>query len=325
MLREFATTLCLTLLAAPVRADVTRAVETLALPGYEAFAGAADELARTTSETCDRSRLARAYQQAFDRWMAVSHLRLGPVEDEGRYLAIAFWPDVKGNGQRTVAALVAAADPAMTQPDRFATISVAARGLFGLERLIYAEQDGAYVCALTAAAAADLAQTARAVAQDWQKGFAAALKTAGEPGNSLFLTTDEAKQAMFTQLMTGLEFTADQRLGRPLGTFDKPRPERAEARLSERSQRNVVLSLQALKDLAIALARNTPKTSAAFDRAISQAAALDDPVLAGVADPQKRLKIEILQQSVRAAREAALAEIGPDLGVGIGFNSADGD
>ncbi len=66
--------------------------------------------------------------------------RLGPVEDRGPVSGHRLLARRQGNGQRTVAALVAAADPAMTQPDRFATISVAARGLFGLERLIYAEQ-----------------------------------------------------------------------------------------------------------------------------------------------------------------------------------------
>jgi hypothetical protein len=44
-----------------------------------------------------------------------------------------------------------------------------------------------------------------------------------------------------------------------------------------------------------------------------------------VADPSGRLRIEIVQQSVRAARDAALAEIGPSLNVSAGFNSADGD
>jgi hypothetical protein len=42
-------------------------------------------------------------------------------------------------------------------------------------------------------------------------------------------------------------------------------------------------------------------------------------------NPQGRLRIEILQQSVAALRDTALAELGPELDVGIGFNAADGD
>ena len=44
-----------------------------------------------------------------------------------------------------------------------------------------------------------------------------------------------------------------------------------------------------------------------------------------MADPQGWLKLEILQQAVRATRDAAIAEIGPALGVELGFNSQDGD
>ncbi len=58
---------------------------------------------------------------------------------------------------------------------------------------------------------------------------------------------------------------------------------------------------------------------------IAVAGAQDDPTFAGVATPQGRLRIEILQQSVAALRDTALAELGPELDVGIGFNAADGD
>ena len=131
---------------------------------------------------------------------------------------------------------------------------------------------------------------------------------------------------LFTQLTTALEFDADQRLGLPMGTFDRPRPNRAEARRSHRPLRNVVLSLTALRQLAALLPDAAPeKTLAAFDTAIAEAARLDDPDFAGVDTPQGRFKLESLQNRIRDARAAAIAEIGPALGVSAGFNSADGD
>ena len=169
-----------------------------------------------------------------------------------------------------------------------------------------------------------MARIARALSDDWQ-GFGDLLLTAGQPGNSRFLSPAEATQALFTQLVAGLEALADKRIGRPLGTFDKPRPDLAEARASGRSQQNVLLSLRALRDLAQQLAPDSPQTLAAFGRAIALAEGLDDPDFARVADPQGRLKLDILQQAVRATREAAIAEIGPALGVDLGFNSQDGD
>ncbi len=162
------------------------------------------------------------------------------------------------------------------------------------------------------------------LARDWGP-FGDLMLTAGQPGNPRFLTPDEATQALFTQLVTGLDQIADRRIGRPLGTFDTPRPDLAEARASARSLRNIRLSLAALRDLARHLAPDSARTLAALDRAIGQASALDDPTLAGIADPQGWLKLQILQQSVRAARDTAITEIGPALGVTVGFNSADGD
>lgn len=309
----------------PVQADVADALHDHILPGYAGFAEAAGELAQAAEASCDPQVLRPAWNAAFDAWMGVSHLHLGPVEEDGRGLAIAFWPDPKGLGWKHQQALMAG-DPAALEPEAFADQSVAARGLFGLERLLYPAGDlPADPCPLIRATAADLARMAEEVQAGWQDGFAEVLLTAGEAGNATYLTTEEAKQALFTQLATALEFDADQRLGRPLGTFDKPRPERAEAAASGRSLRNLLLSLQALRGFAQTLSPDLPQSMAAFDRAITLAEALEDPVFAGVADPSGHLKVEILQQSVRALRQAVIAELGGQLGVSVGFNSADGD
>ena len=140
----------------------------------------------------------------------------------------------------------------------------------------------------------------------------------------MFLSEAEACAALFTALATGLEFTADGRLGRPLGTFDRPRPNRAEARRSGRSARTALLSLRALRDLAATLAE-APRTLEALDCAAASAEALDDPTLAGVAEPSGRFAVEALQTEVAQARRAAAEEIGAALGVASGFNALDGD
>lgn len=311
--------------AVPCRADVPEVVDGLAIPGYASFTAATAALSAAADADCTPAALRAPYMTAFDAWMGVSHLRLGPVEDDGRALAIAFWPDPKGAGQRAVASLVAADGPRLDDPEVFAEASVAGRGLFALERLLYGEVDGPRVCEATRAVARDLARMAAETEAGWTGGFAEALETAGNAGNTAFLSPVEARQALFTQLIAGLEFTADDRLGRPLGTFDRPRPERAEARASGRSVRNVRLSLASLERLAVALVPASPQTQAAFARAGKLADGLDDGALAGVEDPQLWLKVQILQQAVDAAKDAAVAEIGPALRVGVGFNAGDGD
>ena len=88
----------------------------------------------------------------------------------------------------------------------------------------------------------------------------------------------------------------------------------------------MILSLEALRDLAVALSdQPIPQTEAAFAAALEVAHDLDDPVFATVADPSGRLKVEILQQRIATVQVAVAGEIGATLGVTQGFNSADGD
>ncbi|WP_339821066.1 imelysin family protein [Sulfitobacter dubius] len=301
-----------------------------ALPGTARFASATAALDAAAQADCTDTALRPAYQEAFDAWMGIAHLTLGPLEEDGRGLAIAFWPDTRGMVGRSVARLVAEEDPIATSGE-YAEVSIAARGLFALERLLYDEDFAgygaeSYSCALAQAMAADLAVLGREVDTAWREDFAATLGSAGEAGNSRFLSPREASQALYTALATGLEFVDDQRLGRPMGSFDAPKPQVAEARRSGRSLRNVVLSLEALQGLAGTLSdAPTPKADAAFDRALTAARGLEDPVFAGVADPASRIRVEALQNDVRAISEAVGAEVAPALGVSVGFNSADGD
>ena len=316
--------------AAPALAGVSEVIDDHALPGTARFASATAALGAAAEADCTDTALRPAYQEAFDAWMGIAHLTLGPLEEDGRGLAIAFWPDTRGMVGRSVARLVAEEDPIATSGE-YAEVSIAARGLFALERLLYDEDFAgygaeSYSCALARAMAADLAVLGREVDTAWREDFATTLSSAGEAGNSRFLSPREASQALYTALATGLEFVADQRLGRPMGSFDAPKPQVAEARRSGRSLRNVVLSLEALQGLAGTLSdAPTPKADAAFDRALTAARGLEDPVFAGVADPISRIRVEALQNDVRAISEAVGAEIAPALGVSVGFNSADGD
>jgi uncharacterized protein len=310
------------LLAGPAAADTETVLRDHIRPGHAAFAGAAKALAQIDS--CNPGDLRPAFAAAYDAWMAVAHLHLGPAEEDGRALAIHFWPDPKGLGLKAQRALLAGDTTSLT-PEAMAQQSVAARGLPALERLLYpAEALPPSACPLILATADDLARMADEMDAAWGP-YGDLLLTAGQPGNTAYLSPDEATQALFTQLVTGLEYIADRRIGRPLGTFDKPRPELAEARASGRSQRNLTLSLQALRDLAVDLTPDSPRTQAAFDHALKLAEGLDDDGFDGIVDPQGWLKLEILQQAVRATRETAIAELAPALGVSLGFNSQDGD
>ncbi|MEZ5686542.1 MAG: imelysin family protein [Paracoccaceae bacterium] len=319
---------CALLLTAPAGADVPEAVAK-SLPGFHAFAEASAALADAAAADCSVAALEAPWSAAYDAWMGVAHLRLGPSEQGGRAVAIAFWPDPKAVGARQQLAALEATDPALLEPGALAHAAVGNRGLLALKRLMFGEMasEAPYACALRRAIAADLAGMATALEAEWAP-YADLLLSAGAEGNTTFLAPEEARQALFTMLVKGLEFNADQRIGRPLGSFDTPRPDRAEALPAPRARANVGLSLAALERLARALAQGLgeiPATEAAFARARAQADWPEDPAFAAVEDPAGRLKVEILQQSILLTRDAALAELGTLLGVSAGFNAGDGD
>lgn len=316
-------------LSTPAAAGVDEALDRHILPGFDTFAAAAGALAQSAEADCRAASVRPAFQAAFDAWMPVADLRLGPSETGA--LSVAFWPDARGFTGRTLARLIADEDPVAHDPQSYADVSIAARGLFAIEMLLYdpAFADyaaGSYTCALVTTIAADLNRQAGALSDGWAGSFADTLRTAGEAGNATYLTGDEAIRALYTQILSSLEFTADQRLGRPMGTFDRPRPARAEAWRSGRSLRNAVLAAGAARDLAAALADwELPATDAALARVHEAATVIDDPAFQTVTDPQARLHVEILQQAIRSLRDAIEAGIGVRLGIAPGFNSQDGD
>lgn len=317
--------------ATPAWADVQDAVEHHALPAIDAFHTAATDLFEASIRDCLAEAMVGPYNAAFDAWMGMSHLQAGPVETGGRGLAIAFWPDKRGMVQRTVAQMVADQDPIVTNPDAFGDVSIAGRGLFALEYLLFdpelsVYQAGDYTCAMVRAISADMVAMADQIQAEWTQDYGPSLINAGAEGNTRFLTPVEAQRAIYTSILTGLEFTADQRIGRPLGTFDTPRPTRAEAWRSARSLRNVELSLLALYDLASEFADGpTPTMDDAFERAMTAVQKFNDPVFARVAEPQGWFEADVMRQSIKLVEQAIAAEIGDPLGIAAGFNSSDGD
>lgn len=309
--------------------EIGAIVDTHVIPRYQALSKEAAELSAIANENCSTANpdLIMAYHDAFDAWIGVSHLRFGPSEAGERAFALAFWPDPRGSTPKALSALISNKDSAVSNPDDFATVSVAARGFYALEFLLFDPQFATvenvdYRCALVQAVATDIARNAAAILTDWQGGYGDLMTNTG---NETYRTSTEAAQQFFTALSTGLEFTAQTRLGRPMGTFDRPRPNRAEARRSQRSLRHVILSLSATRELALMIAVANPDVDGAFEMALEKAQSLDDPIFAGVATPQGRLKVEVLQQSIVAIRGMLAENVGPSLGIAAGFNALDGD
>lgn len=326
------------LFAAAATADEVndRILEQHVLPGYATLKKSAGALSKAAREDCSPTSpvLRDAFHDSFDAWLRVSHLRFGPSEIDNRAFALSFWPDPRSKRRKALNRLIADRDAVVDDAEAFKLISVAGRGFYALELLLFGPQstdaeEQAYRCALTAAVARDIAGTASVLEQDWWDRYASLVQNPGKDG-SPYQTELEVKQEFFKALSTGLQFASEARLGRPLGTFERPRPRRAEARLSERSLRNLTAALDGQKALAKLIASTKPEIAAKMDAAFAaiDAAASEistDPVFAAVADVQGRLRVEVLQQRIDEARNVLLQELGPALGVSKGFNALDGD
>lgn len=317
------------LCALPARAGVDDVLDGHILPSLSRFAQAAEGLDAVARADCRAAALREPFHAAFDAWLPVGDMRLGPTEQAG--LSIAFWPDAKGFTRRLLDRMIAEKDPVAFDPGAYATVSIAGRGLFALEFLLfdpalsgYGADD--YACALVRAVAGDLHAQAAGLETTWRTQFAQILRSAGAPDNPVYLDKSEALRAIYTQILSSLEFTADQRIGRPLGSFDRPRPERAEAWRSGRSLRNVLIATPSAYAIATALAdAPLPASNAALARVEEAASRVEDPAFQDITDPQAWLRLEILQQRVRDLTSAIEAEIGTRLGLSAGFNSQDGD
>ncbi|MEY8800374.1 imelysin family protein [Leisingera sp. XS_AS12] len=328
----------LTLLAAPAAASelTTHITDQHILPAFQALAQSSSALAQTAQKECDAQSpdLRAAFGEAFDSWIAASHYRFGPTETDNRAFALAFWPDSRGKTPKALAKLIHKEDATVSDPDSFASYTIAARGFYALEYLLYDPEvstagQPAYRCTLTRAISHDIAATAAAILTDWQQTYAAEMRS---PGNR-YQSDEEIAQELFKALNTGLQVMDDLRLGRPLGTFDRPRPLRAEARRSGRSLRHLLVSLNALEPLALALAEADNATDPSLKAELTQsfakirdrAEAVEDPTFASVADPAGRIRIEALRQDVQDLRALVATRLGPVLGVAAGFNALDGD
>ncbi|MBL4805721.1 MAG: imelysin family protein [Rhodobacteraceae bacterium] len=323
-------------LAQDEAALLAQAVTEHILPSYENLAEAAQvlETAALTDCTFDGPDLRAAYHDAFDAWIAVSHLRFGPSEDQNRAFAMAFWPDKKGFTAKALTALISDQDPIVDTPEQYSEVSIAGRGFFALDMLMfdprYLDVDADYTCRLLRAITTDISIVSDGILGDWQSEYATYMLTAGSDTNPVYFTPAEGVQELFKAVLTGLEFTQGQRLSRPMGTFDRPRATRAEAWRSGRSSRNVVIALNAAQELSEILTSYVSggvaqDANARLAYAVRQAERLDDPVFAGVADPSDRFKVEAVQTSIIAAYDYLVEELGPALGVNPGFNALDGD
>ena len=321
-------------LAAPAqdRAEVIRGIVAEDIVGgFAELDERAADMVQASGQDCTHPGLHESYAAAFSAWVRVSHLRFGPSEAENRAFALAYWPDPRGRTAKAIRKMLADGDEDLLSAEAYADMSIAARGFYALDYLLHEEDlekigTPEYRCALVRTIVADIHGTTGDLAEAWD-AFAPKLT---EPGpDSPYRSEDEVLQVLYKSASTGLEFASDMRLGRPLGTFERPRPNWAEAYRSGLSLRLLQEAVRGAGGLAVRLASGNAvlqdRLRAELEAFQTDAEALDDPVFASVADPMGRFRVESLRTDVQDIREIVQSELGPALGVSAGFNSMDGD
>ena len=322
-------------------------VETHAVPRYERLATATDAFARAAEAFCaggsgaDGERLRAGFHDAMDAWMAVQHLRFGPVDSRMRGFRFYFWPQARNKVGEAVAELVAAGEDDAALAARVGRANVAVQGLLAAEVLVYDDRylgAGARGCGLLAAVGENMRTMAAEILAGWRDAFAHLMKTPG-PDNPYFEDHAVATLAFFQGLHDSLQLIYDINLKPVIGeSAAAVRPVLAESRLSGRSQRNIVATLEALQTLyigegGVGLGDLTTVADPKLDRlmrkafrlTLETARSIEGPVEQAAADPARRPPVQKLAKQVQALKQIVRDRLAPALGLAVGFNALDGD
>lgn len=323
------------------------------LPRYERLVSATADLADASKAFCGGAddvglpAVQERFHDAMDAWMGVQHLRFGPVLFLQRHFRFYFWPRARGKVADAVAQLVSPEQDRAALAARIADANVAAQGFLAAEFLLFHErylgaEDGRRTgCDLLVAVTENMLNMATGVLSDWREGaepFTGFMATPGRD-NPFYKTHAEGTLAFFQSMYDSLQIVSDVNLKSVIGeNSSKARPLMAESRLSERSRRNIVASLEAVRELygvddQAGLGYLTkgvdPKLHKlmrkAFNATLKTARSLDRPIEEAALDPSMREQVEKLSTQVQAIKQIARSRLSRTLGLKIGFNALDGD
>ena len=343
-----------------------RVLETLAsdvaVPAYDAFASAADGFAEAAGTFCDTlsaERLAAAqagWRRAMAAWISASVPQFGPIREDNRNLRVQFWPDQNNNVPRSVEQVLAGTDPITAES--LAGRSVAAQGLPAAEQLLFdpdGDPLGAFLdgargvrrCALLRAIATNLRTIASETATAWERtggNYASALARSGGD-NGAFASRGAAVEEVLNSLVTVVERTKNDRLGKPLALPEGGEPllARAESRRSRTSLVNVERAVAALRrfylggegetqgygfDDFLRLGGDTSlhtKIDDLFATVLAHLRGLPSSLDDAVADPADRAELDALYADLGRLTSLLKNDLAEATGVVVGFNENDGD
>lgn len=262
-------------------------------------------------------------------WAPLDSYQFGPIENQGAALTVNFWPDKKNFVGRALRDLLKKTPEEQARGATVGGLSVGAQGLPAIEMLVYTD---APECPAIIGISGNLHAIAASLYDGWfgEYGWAELARTAG-PENPVYLNDSEFTKVVYTALDFGLTRIADTRLGRPLGTYERPNPTQAEAWRSGLTNDIIDAQLKGIEEvIRDGFAGDITETNRAwiykvFDQTEGRAESIGALISEAVQDPMARIRVEGLQSKVVYLKGEMAQEIGPNLGVETGFSAADGD
>ena len=329
-----------------LQAGLTRTADGFILPGYDAWATAAEGLHGALQGYCAGTGTLEAPQEAFAEtylaWQRISVVQMGPITAAEGPMRVLLWPDPKGFADRAVRMATQAEDPAMTAPGGLEGRSIALVNMGALEDLVFDAglAPGSYPCDLAVAIAGYQADLSAGIAAAWTPGadYRDAFDTA-VAGNSRYPQVDDALRELFSGVTVQIAKIAGDQIGRGLG------PEPGAARAVRTEARDSGLGLASLAASFRGLSGLYTVDGGVFDVAADIGSTAEHRLLAGTAlsiaddlDALPQTLPEIAEEDGAAAEDLRAlvplvdfhdtyltVTLPGSIGLTAGFSASDGD
>lgn len=299
---------------------------------FSAFRDASAALAQTATIHCNggaREPVLDALEATWLAWAPLDAYQFGPIEQQAAALTVNFFPDKKNFTGRALLQHLKRPDAEQGDPAIVGASSAALQGLPAIERLLFEDLQ---TCPALIGITGNLSQIAQSLYDGWfaADSWADLVRKAG-PDNPVYLGHPEFTKQIYTAIDFSILRLKDHRLSRPLGTYERAFPKRAEAWRSGLT--NQILTAQidgivALIDLGFADAISPPARDEALkilDELRTRIDAIGGPLADAVEDPLMRIRIEGIMSKLDHLKTHLDENVSPDLGVQSGFSAGDGD
>ncbi len=300
---------------------------------FAAFRDDTARLSQVAQAFCDgtanRQQMTQALAAAWTAWAPLDAYQFGPIETQAAALTVNFFPDKKNFVGRAVAELLKRPAQEQADPETVAAASAGAQGLPALERLLF---DDVQTCPALIGVSGNLARIGAELHDGWfaPEGWADLVRDAGAD-NPVYLSHQEFTRQIFTALDFSILRLREHRIGRPLGTYERSFPTRAEAWRAGFTNDIMIAQLDGLIAMvddgfsdAVPDATRAEIVQIARD-VQARIHAIGAPLSEALDDPQTRIRVEALQPMLDHLKSRLDQQIGESLGVDAGFSAGDGD